>query len=404
MSQSLPANWRRAVIADAIAEARSGFACGEEETDGVIQFRMNNVTREGTIDWTKIRRVPKAMRDLKDLVVEPGDLLFNSTNSPELIGKCAVFSGFVEPVTFSNHFLRLRTNPSQCEPRYLSRWITLEWSRGRFASMCRQWVNQASVSKDQLLGLPIPLPPLPEQRRIAAILDQAETLRAKRRQAIAKLDELKQSIFFASFGDPLVNSKRWAMTHLKDLLAIPLRNGLSPSRSGTVTAKVLTLSAITGDAFLPESWKEATFQVTPPSDQRVDASDLLICRGNGGLHLVGKAYFPADEMSDFTFPDTMIAARISPTRAARNFIESLWNGPSVRRQIESLARTTNGTFKVNQTMLEGIQLIAPPLSLQLAFDSQVVALNHLKSSHLASLAKLNALFASLQHRAFRGEL
>jgi type I restriction enzyme S subunit len=235
-------------------------------------------------------------------------------------------------------------------------------------------------------------------------LDQAEALRAKRRHALAQLDTLIQSIFLDLFGDPATNAKGWSTAFLNDLLAMPLRNGLSPSNSGGVKAKVLTLSAITGDAFRADAWKEAPFQSIPPLDQRVDAADLLICRGNGNARLVGKGYFPPCDMLALTFPDTMIAARVSGDRVAPDFLQVLWNGSSIRRQIESLARTTNGTFKINQTMLESIRLIAPPLPLQREFAAQVSAVERLKAAQRASLAKLDALFASLQHRSFRGEI
>ena len=76
----------------------------------------------------------------------------------------------------------------------------------------------------------------------------------------------------------------------------------------------------------------------------------------------------------------------------------------MRKQVESLARTTNGTFKVNQTMLEGIAFVAPPLPLQREFARRVSAVEKLKTAQRASLAEFDALFASLQHRAFRGEL
>ena len=139
-------------------------------------------------------------------------------------------------------------------------------------------------------------------------------------------------------------------------------------------------------------------------DQRVDANDLLICRGNGNVHLVGKGYFPPYDMPEITFPDTIIAARTSSDKIEPAFLQVFWNGPSVRRQIESLARTTNGTFKINQAMLESIRLIEPPISLQREFAAQVSAVDRLKAAHRASLAKLDELFGSLQHRAFRGEL
>jgi type I restriction enzyme, S subunit len=144
--------------------------------------------------------------------------------------------------------------------------------------------------------------------------------------------------------------------------------------------------------------------VTPPETQTVNENDFLICRGNGNVRLVGKGYFPPSRMSDVAFPDTMIAARVSTDQVQRAFLQYVWNSPAVRSQVEALARTTNGTFKVNQTMLEGISFIVPPLPLQREFARRVRGVEKLKATQRASLAELDALFASLQHRAFRGEL
>jgi type I restriction enzyme S subunit len=188
------------------------------------------------------------------------------------------------------------------------------------------------------------------------------------------------------------------------MLAIPLRNGLSPSHSGKIAAKVLTLSAITGGEFDTEAWKTSTFASLPPPDQSVDQNDFLICRGNGNLNLVGKGYFPTIGMPNVTFPDTMIAARVKPDLIERAFLQHVWNSSAVRQQVESLARTTNGTYKVNQTMLERIAFIAPPLKLQRDFARLLTSIEKLKAAQRASLAEMDALFASLQHRAFRGEL
>jgi type I restriction enzyme S subunit len=272
------------------------------------------------------------------------------------------------------------------------------------------WATQAAVganlprlSPSLLSTFDIPLPPLPLQRRIAAVLDKAEALRAKRRAALAQLDSLTQSFFLDLFGDPSANPKVWPMVSLESVLAIPLRNGLSPSKSGKVNANVLTLSAITGSRFDATAWKTSTFISCPPANQSVSELDFLICRGNGNVHMVGKGHFPTETMPEFTFPDTMIAARIAPERIEREFLEHVWNSSAVRKQIESVARTTNGTFKVNQPSLEGIKFISPPLDLQREFARRVAAVEKLKTAQRAALAELDALFASLQHRAFRGE-
>jgi len=82
-----------------------------------------------------------------------------------------------------------------------------------------------------------------------------------------------QSIFLDLFGDPATNPKGWEMLRLQDVLSMPLRNGLSPSHVGKITAKVLTLSAITGSEFDDRAWKVSTFRSPPPSDQSVDEND-----------------------------------------------------------------------------------------------------------------------------------
>lgn len=162
----------------------------------------------------------------------------------------------------------------------------------------------------------------------------------------------------------------------EEALSIPLRNGLSPSKAGKVNAKVLTLSAITGSGFDATAWKTSTFMSRPPANQSVDALDFLICRGNGNAHMVGMGHFPSAAIPDTTFPDTMIAARISPDRITGAFLEHVWNSPAVRKQIKSAARTTNGTFKVNQPSLEKITFVAPPHPLQREFTRRVTAVEN----------------------------
>lgn len=250
----------------------------------------------------------------------------------------------------------------------------------------------------------IPLPPLEHQRRIAEMLDSAEALREKRRRALKSLDELQSAIFAEIVGDTIHSERAWPHARLSDVLAKPLRNGVSPSNAGTVRARVLTLSAITGRQFDPSASKLGTFQTPPPPDQSVDSADLLICRGNGNLKLVGKGYFPPASLPDVTFPDTVIAARIDTARVEPAYLEHVWNGDSVRRQVEAVARTTNGTYKVNQTMLESIVFPAPPLALQSQFSAHVGRIRRLRQSQRRSLEVLDLFFASVQHRAFGGEL
>lgn len=248
----------------------------------------------------------------------------------------------------------------------------------------------------------VPLPALEEQRRIAAVLDAAEALQVKRRKTLANLQVLIHAAFIDLFGD--LRESAWPVVPFESLLLKPLRNGVSPSNSGKVVAKVLTLSAITGSAFARSAVKESTFSSELPDDKTVSADDFLICRGNGNLALVGRAKFPHSTLPSVAFPDTMIAARCDGDQVGRAFLEHIWDGSFVRRQLESLARTTNGTYKVNQTMLESIEIPMPPIDLQRRFESSVRCVSNQRAYSARSALQLDTLFASLQQRAFQGEL
>lgn len=258
----------------------------------------------------------------------------------------------------------------------------------------------AAITTKHLNEFLIPLPPLAEQKRIAAILDEADVLRRKRRETVAKLDTLLQSVFLDMFGDPVKNSKGWKAERFETLLSIPLRNGVSPSNVGKYRGKVLTLSAITRGSFDPTAVKDAPFAEEASDEKLVNTLDFLICRGNGNLGMVGRAHFPTQIFQDTVFPDTMIAARVDEKRIVPQFLETFWSTKNVRRQIESVARTTNGTYKVNQGMLEAIEVLVPPFRLQEEFASRIIEINSMREKQEASLNRLETLFNGLQHQAF----
>ena len=256
----------------------------------------------------------------------------------------------------------------------------------------------------EVFKIQIPLPPLAEQKRIAGILDAADALRAKRRQALAQLDTLLQSTFLDMFGDPVTNPMGWEERTLGKLAQDSFRNGLSPSTKGTVDGEVLTLSAITRGRFDFAAKKSARFDKQPSPSQRLSTDTFLICRGNGNRLLVGTGAYPDRSSNRVCFPDTMIGVAISPSVLAAAYLQNVWRTRRVRRQIERGARTTNGTHKVNQRLLSSIVFPVPPADLQHRFAAIVESVEHQKASQRAHLAELDTLFASLQSRAFRGDL
>jgi type I restriction enzyme S subunit len=261
------------------------------------------------------------------------------------------------------------------------------------------------TSVNDFLALELPSPPgIEEQLRIAKALDQAVEGQTKRRKAIALLNDLAESIFYDTFGDLSASLQDWSVETFKTQTIEPPRNGLSPSKAGKIEARVLTLSAVTGAAFDGSAAKISTFVAPPPSSKAIDRRDFLVCRGSGNLALVGRGFFPDADMPDTTFPDTMIAVRVAPERLGREYLEYVWRTDFIRRQIESGARTTNGTYKINQRVLEAIRLPVPPREIQEDFGCRIQKIDGIKRVQLRHLGGLAELLNSLQWRAFRGEL
>jgi type I restriction enzyme S subunit len=243
-----------------------------------------------------------------------------------------------------------------------------------------------------------------EQRRIAAILDKADAIRRKREQSLALADDLLKSAFLEMFGDPATNPKGFRPRKLSSMLAMPLRNGISPSSKGQIEAEVLTLSAITGSSFDASQKKVGRFVDAIAKKDQVSGMDFYICRGNGSPDLVGRGFFASTDMPGVAFPDTMIAARPNTDELEREFLQIVWNSSHVRSQIVNAARTTNGTYKINQTATENIEFPLPPASMQKEFSRRAAVIRDVHAKAIRDLAAATQLFQGLSQRAFRGEL
>lgn len=328
-------------------------------------------------------------------VLPPNSVLFSS-RAP--IGHVAINT---VPMATNQGFKSFVPKADRVEPSFLYHWLRAH--RAHLESL-GNGATFKEVSKAVVSRVEIELPPPPEQRRIAGILDKADAIRRKRKEAIALTEELLRSAFLEMFGDPVTNPKSWPVKPLGELLQAPLRNGLSPASGGKFEAQVLTLSAITRGQFDASASKSGAFAVEPWEDVRVDARDFLICRGNGNVALVGSAAFPRESMKNMVFPDTMIAARIDQARVRPAFLNTIWKSPFIRRQVEAGARTTNGTFKINQTVVEGIEVILPPPAKQQVFADLEARVAKNAVHQRAAIEGAADLFDSLVARAFSGPL
>ncbi|MFW0858877.1 MAG: restriction endonuclease subunit S [Dehalococcoidia bacterium] len=170
-NSALPPGWRWVRLGEVLEDALPGFACGKRAgLEGYIQLRMNNISSNGQLNLSSLLRVPATQKQVEKYRLKPGDVIFNNTNSVELVGKTTLFSKENDLFLYSNHLTRLRPVSGVLDSVYLAAWLQLLWYQRVFELTCNRWIGQAAVQRGKLLQFEIPLPPLPEQKRIAAKL------------------------------------------------------------------------------------------------------------------------------------------------------------------------------------------------------------------------------------------
>jgi len=154
-------------------------------------LRMGNIF-DGDLVFDSLKYLPADHDEFPKLFVEPGDLLFNRTNSPELVGKTAVFKSLPQTFSFASYLIRVRLVKDGALPEYVAAHINSLYGRKWVKSVVTQQVGQANVNGTKLQALMIPLPPLREQRRIVSELDlRLSILRGVETEVDANLQRAK---------------------------------------------------------------------------------------------------------------------------------------------------------------------------------------------------------------------
>lgn len=371
---------------------------------GIPVLSAQNV-RDGRLNYLTDRFTTEAEYQAfsKHLALRMGDVLLTIVGT---IGRSAVIQE-PRPLVFQRSVAVIRPIASKVDPQYLYHVTRTSEFQRQLQSSSNQ-SSQAGIYLGKLKKLTIPLPPLSEQRRIADILDRADAMRAKRRAAIAQLDTLAQSIFLDMFGDPVSNPRRWERRPLGRLLA-HIDSGHSPICLDRPAAEhewgILKLGAVTRCEYDSSANKALPQGVKPNPDLEVHRGDLLFARKNT-YNLVAACALVRETRPRLMLPDLIFRLRLSPEgRMDPSFLQQLLVYPTKRREIQRLAGGSAGSMpNISKAKLATVAIESPPMALQATFAHRLGNIEQLKAVLRRSCAELDALFASLQHRAFRDEL
>lgn len=351
------------------------------------------------LDDTPRKLTEAGLRSCSAEVLPPNSVLFSSRAPIGLVAINRV------PTATNQGFKSFVPDPSKLDTGYLFHWL-----RAHRAQIERMGVGAtfSEVSKAIVSRIEIPLPPIDEQQRIAATLDKADDLRAKRRAALALLDQLPQSIFLEMFGDPAINSRGWTLVHLGDLARRKPNNGIFRKNPEYLRSD---------SEGLPVVWVEELFRQHPidvtgsrrvmPTAGEVDKyglefGDLLFCRSSLKFDGIAFNNVYLGPSRSALFECHLI--RISPDLSRVNpvFLNEMLRLASMRERLKSRAKTATMTT-IDQAGLEATIVALPPLELQTQFSDRVQAIHRAKAAHQSALAESEALFSSLLDSVFGGQ-
>lgn len=345
-----------------------------------------------------VREAPSRARQ----VVADRDVLV-STVRPNL-NAVALVPPSLDTAIASTGFCVLRPNPTKLDSSYLFHWVkTPEF----ISHMVRRATGASypAISDRTVLASEIPLPPLPEQRRIAAILDQADALRSSRRTASDHLDWLAHSIFLDMFGNPATNPKGWPRKPLGQLATKfsdgPFGSNLKSSHYTDDGIRVVRLQNIGVGTFLDtdRAFISAQHFATLKKHECLPGDVLVGTMGDPNLRACVQPEWLPIAMNKADCVQVRADARVCNS----DYLCALLNEPETELMAHQLILGQT-RLRISMGRLRELIVPVPPITVQAAFSERLRALQDLRHQGDRSVAYLDDLFASLQYRAFQGVL
>lgn len=375
---------------------RNGMNVKQDKSGAGLPISRIETIWNSSIDPERVGFASLEEGDCRQWLLSPGDILFSHINSVEHIGKCAVYEGTPEKLVHGMNLLCLRTKQDSMVPEYAKHLIRSAGFRGQLSSFINKAVNQASVSIGNLKGIEVRVPPISDQHRIAAILDKADALRTKRREALAQLDLLAQSIFVEMFGDPTRNPMGFGCKPLGSV--VKTASGGTPDR-GTKEYFGGSIPWVkSGELhqrrvlFTEESLTELGLQRS--SAKLMPAGTVLVAMYGATVGAISQLAVPAStnqaiccmQPSSEVVPEYLIFF-------LRNYTPTL------------LSRRVGGAQpNLSQELLRNIPLMLPPIEKQLDFQRRLEQVERVMDRLGESMKGLDGLFEALHQQAFVGTL
>jgi type I restriction enzyme S subunit len=373
---------------------------------GGTPSKANDAYWNGTIPWASVKDIsgPKLSSTI-DYITKEG--LANSASRLVPAGnvilptRMALGRAAINTVDVAiNQDLRVAYPHKNLDRRYLL-WFII--SNARLIESLGSGATVKGITLDKLRSLQIPLPPLPEQKRIAAILDKADAIRRKLQQSLRLSDDFLRSVFLDMFGNPVTNKKGWPVHKSGDLFADKPRLGTTRPATGTGYL-VVRVGEIGSENVIFSKCGRVEQTDEELRRFRLAKGDILIARAIGSRDQLGKCSFFTGHKEIVVGDSHVMRLRPDTKKCDPYWLYFLLSSPSGKALLQSKGGATAVQFNINGTQASDLDIPLPPMKLQSRFVD-VANKARKEIEHTSGMyADAQSLFSSLQQRAFRGEL
>ena len=400
-------SWPLSKLGEVISFIRGVTFTPEDQVEpfsggSTVVMRTKNVQVVG-LDQSDLIAVPSGFVRRVEQSLREGDILVSSANSWELVGKASYVPKLAYEATAGGFISIVRAKETLVDSRYLYHWVACPATQHKIRHCGRQTTNISNLDVGRFQDLEIPLPPLPEQKRIAAILDKADAIRRKRQQAIQLADDFLRAVFLDMFGDPVTNPKGWDLKELGELVAENDRINygiVQPGEHVDGGVPIVRVGDFRNGLVDKSNLKCVSSEVDRKHKKsRLYGDEILItCVGA----TIGKVALADPSLEGFNTVRAVTRVRLN-NDVNRHYVFRYLQSPFIQQYFLGQLRT------VGQPTLNGAQIAQTPILIPDVFcQNKYLGIATKIESWLKKVNYHNEssseLFASLSQRAFSGQI
>lgn len=394
-------SWPSGKVSD-IGEVISGFAF-KSEWFGVGNAKVIRIgdLQDGRVDLAGAETFDESAHQVREqFKIRNGDILMALSGAT--VGKIAVADTSIEGAYLNQRVAVVRGKcPTNTE--YLK--YVFSGSLLQKLLINAGGAAQPNLSPKDLGDMQIPLPPLEEQKRIAAILDKADAIRRKRQQAIKLADDFLRSVFLEMFGDPVTNPKGWDKCCIGDVCEVQGGLQVSTKREGLPLLKpYLRVANVLRNKLDLSEIKFMNVTEAEASRIALKQNDILVVEGHGNKVEIGRCAIWNGDIEDVIHQNHLIRVRVKARLVTAQLVNDFINSSGGRSQMLRSSNTTSGLNTISTGIVKSTEMYLPPIDMQISYERICKKVSFLLSKVLSSKDASNENFLSLSKKAFSGVL